>query len=437
MKGNTVAIIGRPNVGKSTLFNRLIGERKAIVDDVSGVTRDRLYGNAEWNGIQFSVIDTGGYVQNSDDIFEAEIRKQVTLAISEASVLLFVLDVTVGITDLELEITDMLRKKAKSKTILAVINKVDNNQRLLDSNEFYSLGIEKLFPISSISGSGTGDLLDEIVKHIEVPENAEEENLPKIAIVGQPNVGKSSMLNVLLGEERNIVTDIAGTTRDTIHTRYKLFNKDFILIDTAGIRKKAKVEEDLEFYSVIRAVRALEDSDIVILMIDAKMGIEAQDLKILSMAEKKGKGVVIVANKWDLVEKNDKTINEFEKNIKERTAPFTDLPIIFTSVINKQRIFKVIEAALEVFENRQRKIPTSQLNDMLEKATQELHPPSYRGHIIQIKYVTQLPTRAPAFAFFCNYPEEVQTSYRNYLEKKLRQSFNFKGIPIHIYFRKK
>lgn len=435
MRGNTVAIIGRPNVGKSTLFNRLVGERKAIVDDISGVTRDRIYGTSEWGGKIFNLIDTGGFVQNSNDIFEAEIRKQVRIAMQEASVILFIVDVTVGITDLEEEIASMLRKT--TKPVLLVVNKVDNSTRLLDSNEFYSLGFEKLFPLSSINGSGTGELLDEIINHLEDPEPIGTDDIPKIAIVGQPNVGKSSMLNVLMGEERNIVTDIAGTTRDTIHTRYKLFGKDFILIDTAGIRKKSKVEEDLEFYSVIRAVKALEESDIVMLMIDAKMGIETQDLKILSMAEKKGKGVVLVVNKWDLVEKDQNTIVQFEKDIKKRIAPFTDIPVIFTSVINKLRVFKVIEAALEVFENKNRKVSTSVLNDLLQKAVSEVHPPSYRGRIIQIKYATQLPTKTPAFAFFCNYPEEVQISYRNYLEKKIREQFNFSGIPIRIYFRKK
>ena len=437
MKGNTIAIIGRPNVGKSTLFNRIVGERKAIVDDTSGVTRDRIYGVGEWNGKKFNVIDTGGFVQNSDDIFELEIKKQVKLAMNESNILLFTVDVTVGITDLEEEIASMLRKADNSKVVLLVVNKVDNNQRLLDSNEFYSLGFEKLFPLSSINGSGTGELLDEIVSHIDEPQQDSDESIPKIAIVGQPNVGKSSMLNILLGEDRNIVTDIAGTTRDTIHTRYKLFGKDFILIDTAGIRKKSKVEEDLEFYSVIRAVKALEEADIVLLMIDAQMGIEAQDLKILSMVEKKGKGLVIVVNKWDLIEKDQNTILEFEKKIKERISPFTDVPIIFTSVVNKLRIFKVIEAAVEVYENKMRKVTTSALNNLLEKATAELHPPSYRGKIIQIKYATQLPTKTPAFAFFCNYPDEVQVSYRNYLEKKIRSQFNFSGIPIRIYFRKK
>ncbi len=431
---NTVAIIGRPNVGKSTLYNRLIGERRAIVDDRSGVTRDRLYGVSEWNGKTFNLIDTGGFVKNSDEVFEKEIRKQVKIAMDEATVLLFVVDVTVGVTDLELEITEMLRRT--NKKVLVVVNKVDNPARMYEANEFYSLGFTDVFFLSSLSGSGTGELLDEIVQHIETADN-KSDGLPKFAIVGQPNVGKSSMLNALLGEERNIVTDIAGTTRDSIHTHYKLFQKEFLLIDTAGIRKKAKVEEDLEFYSVIRAIKALEEADVLLLMIDAQTGIEAQDLKLFGLAQKKHKGVVLIVNKWDLMEKTTKTMKEREEAILRKIAPFTDLPIIFTSVTEKQRIFKVIEAALEVYENRKRKVNTSELNEVMQKAMQDVAPPAVRGQILKIKYFTQLSSPSPAFAFFCNHPDDVKESYKNYLEKRLRAHFNFHGVPIQIFFRKK
>lgn len=432
---NTLAIIGRPNVGKSTLFNRFIGERKAIVDDISGVTRDRIYGIGDWNGKQFNVIDTGGFVKNSDEIFEKEIRKQVMIAMEEASVIIFVVDVTVGITDLEQEITEMLRRNPKP--VLLAVNKVDNHQRQNDAAEFYSLGFEKLFMLSAITGTGGGELLDEAVKYLDDDTHDPNEGIPKFAIVGQPNVGKSSLLNALIGQERNIVTDIAGTTRDSIHTRYKLFSKDFLLIDTAGIRKKTSVHEDLEFFSVIRAVKAIDEADVCILMIDAKTGIEAQDLKILSMADKKRKGLVLVVNKWDLVEKGNNTMKEFEEKLLRKIAPFTDVPIIFTSVIEKQRIFKVIESALEVFENRNRKISTSKLNDVIQEAIKEYTPPAVRGHFIQIKYITQLPASCPTFAFFCNYPLDIKEPYRNYLEKQLRKHFNFSGTPVNIFFRKK
>ncbi len=438
MSGFTVAIVGRPNVGKSTLFNRLLEQRKAIVDDVSGVTRDRQYGIADWNGKTFNVIDTGGFVANSEDIFEREIRKQVKIAMEEANVLLFMCDVTTGITDLDAEVADMLRRS--SKPVFVVINKVDNSERLLEGTEFYSLGFEKIFFLSSITGSGTGELLDEVSALIpeELQAQAKDSDLPKIAIIGQPNVGKSSLLNALVGEERNIVSDIAGTTRDTIHTHYKLFQKDFVLIDTAGIRRKAKVHEDLEFYSVIRAIKAMDEADICILMLDAVKGITAQDLSIFSLAVRKGKGVVVLVNKWDLVEdKQTNTARDYEKELKKRLAPFSDVPIIFTSVPDKQRIFKAIEEALRVFENRQRKIPTSKLNDIMLKAIEAFHPPVVRGTPIRIKYVTQLPTYTPAFAFFCNLPDDVKQPYKNYLENQLRANFDFQGVPLKLFFRKK
>jgi len=438
MSGFTVAIVGRPNVGKSTLFNRLLEQRKAIVDDVSGVTRDRQYGIAEWNGKTFNVIDTGGFVANSEDVFEREIRKQVKIAMEEANVLLFMCDVTTGITDLDADVADLLRRS--SKPVFLVVNKVDNSERLLEATEFYSLGFERIFFLSSITGSGTGELLDDVAALItEDLEQAEPKDgeLPKIAIIGQPNVGKSSLLNALVGEERNIVSDIAGTTRDTIHTHYKLFQKEFVLIDTAGIRRKAKVHEDLEFYSVIRAIKAMDEADICLLLLDAEKGITAQDLSIFSLAVRKGKGIVILVNKWDLVEKETNTARDYEKELKQRLAPFTDVPIIFTSVPEKQRIFKAIEEALRVYENRQRKIPTSKLNDIMLKAIEAFHPPVVRGTPIRIKYVTQLPTYTPAFAFFCNLPDDVKQPYKNYLENQLRANFDFQGVPLKIFFRKK
>ncbi len=437
MPGFTVAIVGRPNVGKSTLFNRLLEQRKAIVDDVSGVTRDRQYGIADWNGKTFNVIDTGGFVAGSDDVFEREIRKQVKIAMQEANVVIFMCDVTTGITDLDAEVADLLRRS--SKPVYLAVNKVDNHERQLEATEFYSLGFENVFFLSSMSGSGTGELLDEIAALIPEDEQATaaDEGIPKIAIIGQPNVGKSSLLNALVGEERNIVSDIAGTTRDTIHTRYNLFQKDFILIDTAGIRRKNKVHEDLEFYSVIRAIKALDEADICLLLLDAEKGIAAQDLSIFSLAARKGKGVVIMVNKWDLVEKQTNTARDYEKQLKERLAPFTDVPIIFGSVTEKQRIFKTVETALEVYENRQRKVQTSKLNEVMLKAIESYHPPVVRGTAIKIKYVTQLPTQTPAFAFFANLPDDIKTPYRNYLENKLRENFNFKGVPVRIFFRKK
>ncbi len=434
----TVAITGRPNVGKSTFFNRLLEQRKAIVDDVSGVTRDRQYGVAEWAGNSFNLIDTGGFVPQSEDVFEREIAKQVNIAIDEANVIIFMVDASAGITNLDESMADLLRRS--HKPVLLAVNKVDNHNRMLEASEFYSLGFEHIFFISSISGSGTGELLDAVNSNMkEGDTNVENinEGIPKFAIIGQPNVGKSSLLNSLVGQERTIVSEIAGTTRDTIHTHYNLFNKEFILIDTAGIRRKTKVHEDLEFYSVIRAIKAMDEADVCLMLLDAGKGITAQDLAIYSMAVKKGKGIVVLVNKWDLIEKETNTARDYEKELKQRLAPFNDVPIIFISVVEKQRIFKSIEAALEIYENKHRKISTSKLNDVMLKAVEHYHPPVVRGNAIKIKYVTQLPTNTPSFAFFCNYPDDVKTPYKNYLENKLRENFNFKGVPVRLFFRKK
>jgi GTP-binding protein len=431
---NVVAILGRPNVGKSTFFNRAIGERKAIVDDSSGVTRDRQYGHCEWNGFHFSVIDTGGFVKGSDDVFEAAIRGQVEIAMSEASHIIFMVDTTTGVTDLDEEIADMLRRS--DKPVFLAVNKVDNLERQLRANEFWSLGFENVYFISSISGSGSGELLDGLTDSM-IQEDEMVDDHPKFAIVGQPNVGKSSLTNALLGEERNIVTDVAGTTRDSIYTKYNKFGKEFYLIDTAGIRKKNKVHENLEFYSVIRAIRAIEEADIAIIMIDAKLGVESQDLNILTMAVKKNKGVVIVVNKWDLIEKDTMTSKKFEEEIKRKIAPFNDVPIVFTSVLDKQRIFKVMEVALEVSENRKQRVKTSKLNEIMLEVVERTPPPAQRGRYIKIKYVSQLPTPYPAFAFFCNHPKHVRASYRGFLENQLRKHFNFTGVPIKVYMREK
>lgn len=436
MSGFTVAIVGRPNVGKSTFFNRLLEQRKAIVDDISGVTRDRQYGVAEWAGKSFNLIDTGGFVAGSDDVFEREIRKQVLIALEEANALIFMVDCATGITTLDEAMSDVLRRT--TKPVFLVVNKVDNSDRLLEATEFYSLGFEEVFFLSSMTGSGTGELLDALCALI--PEDqpvSEVEGLPKFAIIGQPNVGKSSLLNALVGQERTIVSEIAGTTRDTIHTRYNLFQKDFILIDTAGIRRKTKVHEDLEFYSVIRAIKAMDEADVCLLLLDAAKGITAQDLNIFSLAVKKGKGIVLLVNKWDTVEKETNTAREYEKDLKDRLAPFTDVPILFISVIGKTRIFKAVETALEVYENRQRKVPTAVLNEVMLKAVEDYHPPVVRGVPLKIKYITQLPTVVPSFAFFCNFPDDVKQPYKNYLENKLRESFNFKGVPVRLFFRKK
>ena len=431
----TVAIVGRPNVGKSTIFNRLLEQRKAIVEDTPGVTRDRQYGIADWNGRNFYVIDTGGFVPEGEEAFESEIRKQVHIAVDEASVVLFIVDAATGMTDLDDAMANILRRS--TKPVFLVVNKVDNNERLLEASEFYSLGFDKVFFMSAISGSGTGDLLDDVVALMTDEQEIEETDVPKFAIIGQPNVGKSSLLNALVGEERTIVSDIAGTTRDTIHTRYNLFQKEFILIDTAGIRRKAKVHEDLEFYSVIRAIKALDEADVCLLLLDAEKGITAQDLTIYSLAARKGKGIVVLVNKWDLVSKETNTARDYEKTLKERLLPFNDVPILFVSVKEKTRIFKAVELGLEVFENRKRRITTSVLNDVFLKAIASYNPPVVRGNPIKIKYVTQIPTAVPSFAFFCNYPDEIKTPYKNYLENKLRENFDFKGVPVRIFFRKK
>lgn len=435
----TVAIVGRPNVGKSTLFNRLLEQRKAIVDDVSGVTRDRQYGISDWNGKTFNVIDTGGFVHGSDDVFEKEIAKQVLIAVEEADCILFLVDATTGMTDLDDDMAKVLRKSIKP--VFLVVNKVDNNDRMLEATEFYSLGFEHIFFIASASGSGTGELLDAVTDLITVQKSDEtetENELPKFAIIGQPNVGKSSLLNALVGKERTIVSDIAGTTRDTIHTHYNLFQKEFILIDTAGIRRKARVHEDLEFYSVIRAIKAVDEADVCLLLLDAEKGITAQDLNIFSLAAKKGKGILILVNKWDLVaDKQTNTARDYEEELKKRLAPFNDVPVIFTSVTEKTRIFKAMETALEVYENRRKKVPTSKLNDVMLKAVEAHHAPVVRGHSVKIKFVTQLPTVVPSFAFFCNFPDDIKTPYKNYLENQLRKNFNFTGVPIRLFFRKK
>lgn len=425
-------------MGKSTFFNRMLEERKAIVDDVSGVTRDRQYGVAEWNGRSFNIIDTGGFVAGSTDIFESEIRKQVHIAIDEANAILFMCDAATGITALDEAVADILRQS--KKPVFLVVNKVDNPERMLDATEFYSMGFERIHFLSSISGSGTGELLDELVKLMpdkDESEEAEKNELPKFAIIGQPNVGKSSLLNALVGEERTIVSELAGTTRDTIHTHYNLFQKEFILIDTAGIRRKTKVEEDLEFYSVIRAIKAMDEADVCLLLLDAGKGITAQDISIFSLAARKGKGLVILVNKWDLVEKSTHTARDYEKELKNRLAPFSDVPILFISVKDKLRIFKVIETALQVFENRKRRIPTSRLNEVMLKSIAAYHAPVVRGNSVKIKFVTQLPTVVPSFAFFCNYPADIKQPYKNYLENQLRANFDFKGVPVRVFFRKK
>ncbi|TCI93580.1 ribosome biogenesis GTPase Der [Tenacibaculum sp. M341] len=433
---NIIAIVGRPNVGKSTLFNRLVKRREAIVDSVSGVTRDRHYGKSEWNGKEFSVIDTGGYVVGSDDIFEGEIRKQVQLAIDEADIILFVVDVEQGITPMDDEVAKILRQV--KKPLFIAVNKVDNAMRDADAVEFYNLGLGDYHTISSINGSGTGDLLDAIVEKIpEEAEDVEVSELPRFAVVGRPNAGKSSFINALIGEDRNIVTNIAGTTRDSIDTKYNRFGFEFNLVDTAGIRKKSKVKEDLEFYSVMRAVRAIEHCDIAIVMVDASRGFEGQDEKIFWLAEKNRKGVVILVNKWDLVEKETNTMRDFEKKIRQTIAPFTDVPIIFTSVLTKQRIFKAIETAVEVHENRKRRIQTSKLNETMLEIMQQTPPPATKGKFIKIKYCMQLPTHTPQFAFFANLPQYIKDPYRRFVENQLREHYNFNGVPISIYFRQK
>lgn len=457
MPGFTVAIVGRPNVGKSTLFNRLLEQKKAIVDDFSGVTRDRQYGVCDWNGKLFNVIDTGGFVSKSEDIFEKEIRKQVFIALDEADLILFVTDATTGITDLDEDMADVLRKTGKP--VVLAVNKVDNPEIQLMATEFYSLGFEHVHFIASNSGYGSGDMLDTIVSYIQdegvekvemetITVEDEDGNLvsfkrpknpiPKFAIIGQPNAGKSTLLNALLGQERAIVSDIAGTTRDSIHTHYKQFGKEFILIDTAGIRRKKSVKEDLEFYSVIRAIRAMDESDVCILLIDAEKGITAQDVNIFSLAARKGKGIVILVNKWDKIkDKQTNTARDYERELKEKIAPFTDVPILFISAQEKLRIYQAMEKALEVMENKQRRIPTSELNEIMLKEIERYTPPIVRGYSVRIKFVMQLPTHNVSFAFYSNHPDDIKAPYRQFLENKLRQHFNFHGVPIRIYFRKK
>jgi len=432
--GNIVAIVGRPNVGKSTLYNRLVGSRDAITDDFSGVTRDRKYGFCEWNGKRFTVVDTGGFVHGSSDVFETAIRNQVRIALEEAAVVLFMVDTQTGITDLDEEIAKGLRRG--NKPVFLVVNKVDNSKNLLEANEFWGLGFENTFFIASISGSGTGDLLDAVVDHIEDKEPLETE-LPKFSIVGRPNVGKSSLVNALLGEDRLIVTPIAGTTRDPTHSTYNKFGKEFILIDTAGIRKKTKVEEDLEFYSVMRAIRAVEESDVCLMVLDAELGLESQDLNILRLAQKRHKGIVILVNKWDLVTKETNTARDYEAAIKNKLAPFNDVPIMFISVHDKQRIFQAIEKAIEVYENRSRRIKTAELNEFITEVIEKTPPPSVKGRFPKFKYVTQLPTPYPSFAFFVNNPNWVRDSYVQFLENKLREKYDFCGSPMEVYMRSK
>ena len=432
-----VAIVGRPNVGKSTLFNRLVGMRQAIVDETAGVTRDRHYGKCEWCGTEFSVVDTGGYTSNSDDVFEDALRRQVVIAVEEADVILFMCEAATGITDYDSEIADLLRRS--KKPVVLCVNKVDSGEKMYDAYDFYGLGLGEVWSISAANGSGTGDLLDEIVRVLPEDATAEDDHsdLPHIAIVGRPNVGKSSMTNALLGEERNIVTPVAGTTRDSISTYYNKFGHEFVLVDTAGMRRKAKVTEDLEFYSVLRAMRTIEHSDVCILMIDATLGMEAQDMNIFNIIQKNRKGCVIVVNKWDLFEKESNTMRDYTEALKARLAPFNDIPIVFTSVINKQRILEVLNAAAHVAENMKRRIPTSELNDAMLPEIENYPPPAWKGKYIKIKYVTQLPTRTPQFAFFCNLPQWVKDPYKRFLENKLRQHFDFTGCPIQVYTRAK
>lgn len=432
---NILAIVGRPNVGKSTLFNRLIEKKQAIMDNEAGVTRDRHYGYGEWNGKKFTVIDTGGYVEGSDDIFEEAIRTQVKEALEEATAILFMVDCDTGLHGLDQDFANVVREI--DKPVFVVANKADNQEKLLASNEFYSLGLDApLFAIAAASGAGTGDLLDEVVNEFG-EEEVNKEDVPRISIVGRPNVGKSSLVNALVGKERSIVTNIAGTTRDAINTRYNLFGKDFILTDTAGIRKKAKVKENIEFYSVLRAIQALQDSDICIVMIDAETGLESQDMNIIGLAHKYKKGIVLMVNKWDLQEKDSKTADTYRKFLEEKLGPLNYIPVIFTSVINKQRIMQTLELALQVFENRSRKIQTSKLNEIMGKEIEKYPPPAVRGHYIKIKYITQLPTNTPTFAFFCNFPQYIKESYQRYLNNRMREHFDFRGVPVKLVFRKK
>ena len=432
---NIVAIVGRPNVGKSTLFNRLVERRDAIMDDESGVTRDRHYGFAEWTGKGFTVVDTGGYVHGSEDVFEEAIRDQVMQALKEASAIIFMTDCLDGLTDLDKDFANVVR--TVNKPILIAANKADSHEKMQNYVEFYELGFGEIFPISSATGSGTGELLDEVTKHFQEDTVESEVELPKIAIMGRPNVGKSSFVNVLTGQERSIVTDIAGTTRDSINTRYNLFGKDFLLIDTAGVRKKAKVKEDIEFYSVIRSIRSLQHSDVCVIMLDAQNGLEAQDLNLINLAVKYKKGLVIMVNKWDLIEKDQNTAEEYKKEIQERLGTLSYIPIIFTSVLTKQRVYKAIETTIAVYNERIKKVSTSALNNVMLKEIDKFKPPAHRGKHIKIKYITQLPTHTPTFAFFCNYPKHIKGPYSRYLENKLRSNFGFDGVPVKLVFREK
>ena len=433
--GRIVAIVGRPNVGKSTLFNRLTGTRGAIVDESSGVTRDRNYGTCFWNGITFSLIDTGGYVQNSEDVFEEEINKQVRLAIEESNLILFLVDVKTGVHELDRTVADLLRRA--DKKIILVVNKVDNNSILPDAGEFYELGLGDYYTLSSVNGSGTGDLLDRVVSELPSEQEEEKPDLPRFAIVGRPNAGKSTLANALMGEERNIVTAVAGTTRDSIYTRYNKYNHDFLLVDTAGLRKKGKVNEDIEFYSVMRAVRAIENSDVSLLLLDATRGIESQDMNIISLIIRNNKGLIVLVNKWDLIEKETNSTKTYEQAIRNKTAPFTDYPILFISALNKQRIHKILDMAEQVNSNRTKKIPTSRLNEVMLEEIKRTPPPAIKSKYIKVKYITQLPTYTPSFAFFCNLPQYVKDPYKRFIENKLREKFDFSGVPIRIFFRKK
>ena len=433
--GNIVAIVGRPNVGKSTFFNRLIESKEAITDNVAGTTRDRHYGKAEWNGVVFSVIDTGGYISGSDDVFEAEIRKQVNLAIEEADSIIFMVDVKHGVTGMDTAIATMLRKV--KKPVILVANKVDENNQQYAAADFYSLGLGEVFTMASTSGAGTGEVLDAVVKGFTKPTEEEEVDIPKFAIVGKPNVGKSSLVNALLGREQNIVTPVAGTTRDPINTRWNVFGHDVMLLDTAGIRKKQKVDEDIEFYSVIRSIRAIEESDVCLLMIDAQDGIQQQDLHILGIIQKNGKGLVVLVNKWDLIKKDTNTTKEFEAEVKHRMQPFTDVPVLFVAVTEKQRILKAMEIGMQVYEDRKRRISTRKLNDLMLPIIEHQPPAMYKGKQVSIKFVTQLPTVVPSFAFYCNLPQYIKPSYERFLENRLRENYRFTGVPIRLFFRKK
>ncbi len=432
---NIVAIVGRPNVGKSTLFNRISETRDAIVDPSEGVTRDRHYGKAIWNGVEFTIIDTGGYITGSEDIFEGEIRKQVQLALDEASVIIFMVDAMTGLTEMDSDVAKILRKN--NKNVVVVANKVDTGDKAAYAAEFYEMGLGEVFTLSAANGSGTGEILDEVTKHLDKEEKILLENIPKIAIVGKPNVGKSSLLNSFLGTERNIVTPISGTTRDSIHTRFKSFGFDFYLIDTAGIRKKAKVQEDLEFYSVLRSIRTIEESDVCLFMLDATEGIQKQDLHIFYLIEQNKKGVVVLVNKWDLIEKDTNSAKEYEELIRKNLEPFNDVPILFTSTISKQRVHKALEEAMRIYNNRTKKISTSELNEKLLPIIEETPPPSWKGKYIKVKYITMLPMHYPCFAFFCNLPQYIRDDYRRFLENKIRKIYDFEGVPIRIFFRKK